>query len=69
MPFPIGLRPFIDAYPFQLANVPIIPFIFLISSLVKWLTGSPTILIESILIMLRLVAVSISDSCLSLFWQ
>ena len=41
IPFLIGLRLFYDAYQFQVANVSIILFIFLISSLLKWPTGSP----------------------------
>ena len=47
--FLIGLRPFVDAYQFQLANVSVISFMFLISSLLKWPTDSLAILIESIL--------------------
>jgi hypothetical protein len=59
MSFTIGLRPFNDAYQFEFANVSIIPFNFLMSSLLKWLVASLIILIESILIHLRLAAVSI----------
>jgi hypothetical protein len=57
MSFPIGLRPFNDAYQFQFANVSIIHFIFFISSILKWPVISLTILIESILIKLRMAAV------------
>ena len=34
--FLFGLRRFYDVYQFQVANVLIIPFIFIISSLLKW---------------------------------
>jgi len=58
--FLIGLRPFDDAHQFQFANVPIILSIFLISSLLKWPTGSLATLVESILIKIKLATVSAS---------
>jgi hypothetical protein len=60
MPFPIGLRPFNDAYQMQFADVSIIIFKFIISSLLKWKRVFFTILKEFILITLRLAAEPIS---------